>query len=113
MALRRGAAQAVPLEQGWKEGSRAQRDPDVGCAFSLVTFSLHKQRESNSPGGAKPVAQQTQETGDQPNHANTLSTASTNTLGDANSISRDAISTASGTLLPRVMRSPVATSVIR
>ena len=38
-----------PLEDRWSEGTPAQPGPDVGCAFSLVTFSLHKQRESNSP----------------------------------------------------------------
>ena len=40
-----------PLERRWSEGSLAAQppDPDVGCAFSLVTFSLHRQRESNSP----------------------------------------------------------------
>ena len=46
-------------------------------------------------------------------HPMTLATASVNTLGEASSISRVAISTATCTLLPRVMRSPVAASVIR
>ena len=46
---------SVPLEQRWSEGTPAQPGPDVGCAFSLVTFSLHRQRESDSPEGAKPV----------------------------------------------------------
>jgi len=43
-----------PLEGRWSEGTPAQPGPDVGCAFSLVTFSLHTQRESDSPSGAKP-----------------------------------------------------------
>ena len=46
-------------------------------------------------------------------HASARSTASTNTRGEASSISRLAISTATCTLLPRVMRSPVSASRIR
>ena len=63
---RRGPWMALvrrPSERRWSERTpSAQRSgPDVGCAFSLVTFSLHraairKQRESNSPCKAKPVA---------------------------------------------------------
>ncbi|SIQ18206.1 hypothetical protein SAMN05878282_102574 [Aquipseudomonas alcaligenes] len=43
------ALRDVPLEQRWNEGTPPQAGPDVGCAFSLVTFSLRKQIESNSP----------------------------------------------------------------
>ena len=108
------ALRGVPLEHGWSEGTLAQPGPDVGRAFSLVTFSLRAQRESDSPGGAKQSVQQTQETSRaQRHHAVALSTASTNTFGEASSISRVAISTATCTLLPRVMRSPLAASVIR
>src|SRR3989338_386166 len=46
-------------------------------------------------------------------HDSTFATASISTLGEANCISRVAISTATCTLLPRVMRSPVAASLIR
>src|SRR5690606_29295108 len=46
-------------------------------------------------------------------HASTFCTAATNTGGEANSISRLAMSTATCTELPRVMRSPVSASRIR
>ena len=51
------AHRSGPLERRCGERTRhvAQRSagPYVGGAFSLVTFSLHKQRESNSPCKAK------------------------------------------------------------
>ena len=50
---------------------------------------------------------------DERRHASARSTASTNTRGEASSISRLAISTATCTVLPRVMRSPVSASRIR
>ena len=119
-----------PPERQRKEGSRAQRDPYVGRAFSLVTFSLRAQRESDSSDRTKPVTKRSypnaalgfatlnptygeQASGRKGSHANTRSTASSNTLGEANCISRVAISTATCTLLPRVMRSPLAASRIR
>ena len=46
-------------------------------------------------------------------HASARSTASTKTFGEASCISRLAISTATCTLVPRVMRSPVSASLIR
>src|SRR3990167_15187 len=46
-------------------------------------------------------------------HASAFSTASSNTRGEASCISRLAIATATCTLLPRVMRSPVSASEIR
>jgi len=49
-----------PLERRWNERTRneAQRSagPNVGGAFSLLTFSLRKQRESEAPCRAQPVA---------------------------------------------------------
>ena len=48
--------ETCPKEPHRSEGSlAAQRaDPDVGRVFSLVTFSLRAQRESDSAGGPKP-----------------------------------------------------------
>ncbi|SEI44421.1 hypothetical protein SAMN04244572_00279 [Azotobacter beijerinckii] len=65
-ASRMDAARAVkghgcPLYGGPRSGAgarepRRSRGRMTGCVFSLVTFSLHKQRESDSPCKAKPVA---------------------------------------------------------
>jgi len=44
---------ACPWSKDGTKGVSRSETPDVGCAFSLVTFSLHKQRESNSPGRRK------------------------------------------------------------
>ena len=64
--------------------------------------------------GQRTLAQQPEaEACQQAFHASTCATASISTLGEANCISRVAISTATCTLLPRVMRSPLAASVIR
>lgn len=94
-------------------GSQRSPDPDVGACFLLLTF-LCTSKERQNPGGRNQRPRGSQEVGQTSKaHASTLSTASTNTRGDANSISREAISTATCTLLPRVIRSPVATSVIR
>ena len=75
----RKALRSVPLEHRWttawmqevgrrrmpkpseRTRNAAQRSegPNVGCPFSLVTFLLGKQQESNSPAKAKPTQQVT------------------------------------------------------
>ena len=53
------ALRSGPLEHRWSERTRnaAKRNagPDVGRAFSLLTFSLRGQRESEAPCRAQPV----------------------------------------------------------
>src|SRR5690606_8640971 len=110
----------------------------AGCRGALLFgyFFLGKQEKVTRPGGRNRKRQITAvigrapgiglldvatlhpayelpKTRNEPAHAIALSTASKNTFGDASSISRVAISTATCTLLPRVIRSPVAASVIR
>ncbi|SDT94802.1 hypothetical protein SAMN05216296_0808 [Pseudomonas pohangensis] len=55
------ALRSVPLERRCSERTRnvAQRrsGPYVGCVFSLLTFSLRKQRESEAPCKAQSVAE--------------------------------------------------------
>ena len=67
-----------PPERHRREGSRAQRDPDVGVAFSLVSFSWpsksYEAKRSNSPRLARRVSEANQET--RPERAKSESSAS-------------------------------------
>ena len=115
----RNEGTGMSLRDGPRSGTgrrevRAQPGPGCRGVFSFAYFSLHEQRKVRRPGGRNQRPRGSQEVGQTSKaHASTLSTASTNTRGEASSISRVAISTATCTLLPRVIRSPVATSVIR